>query len=124
MSSEHSDEGVIDKVEYAQHRRQHGGEGAFEIRREMWRSEQVSLELEVPVILLNSRSSSIGCMLVYKPFQTELGRWPRRIVLDDVREWASPVAPDTKACAKMQMVDAHPYRPLRLGDAIQCAPLL
>jgi hypothetical protein len=41
MSSEHSDEGVVDKVEYAQNRRQHGDD-AFEIRREMWRSEQVS----------------------------------------------------------------------------------
>jgi hypothetical protein len=47
MSSEHSDEGVIDKIEYAQHRCQHGGDDAFEIRREMWRSEQVSRYCQV-----------------------------------------------------------------------------
>jgi len=43
MSSEHSDNGEVDDVEYAAHRRQNGGsDSALEIRREMWRSEKVS----------------------------------------------------------------------------------
>jgi hypothetical protein len=41
MSSEHSDVGAIDEVEYTRYQRQHGGDHAFEIRQEMWRSEQV-----------------------------------------------------------------------------------
>jgi hypothetical protein len=41
MSSEHSDGGVIDESIFMQHRDLHGGEAAFEIRREMWRSAQV-----------------------------------------------------------------------------------
>ena len=43
MSSEHSDNGEVHEPEYAAHRRQSGGgETGLEIRREMWRSEQVS----------------------------------------------------------------------------------
>ena len=45
MSSEHSDAGVIDPNEFAQHRRRNGGgDNGWEIRRERWRSEQVSRE--------------------------------------------------------------------------------
>jgi hypothetical protein len=43
MSSEHSDKGAIDKIEFTQHRCLHGGDSAFEIWQELWRSAQVSL---------------------------------------------------------------------------------
>ena len=89
MSSEHSDAGAIDEIEYTQHQHQHGGDNAFEIRREVWRSEQVC---PCQVLLLYDRAdlslnnSSIACMLVYRPFRTKIGRQPRRTVLEDVRE--------------------------------------
>ena len=112
MSSEHSDEGVIGKAEFTQHRDLHGGESAFEVRREMWRSAQVCCYRVFPVILVHDLlldNSSTACTLVYRHLLTELGSQPRRVALrlGDAGMLASPVAPDIEAWTEMQIIDAH-----------------
>jgi|HubBroStandDraft_1064217.scaffolds.fasta_scaffold288651_2 hypothetical protein len=53
MSSEHSDDGLVDQGEYAQHcRAMGGGDNGLEIRREKWQSARVCCILPQPENLL------------------------------------------------------------------------